>query len=243
VEILFAFSEKQPRRTATELSTDLGIPIPSVHRYVALLRQMGLVADTRKGLYQLTPRIFSLSRAVRTSNTLLDIARPHLTRLSAELDESVLLVQFIAGAPVCIDRYESSQTIRPSFQPGQSLPPLRGASAKVLLGGLSRAERDAYVLQHRRHAGSSSAQVDWERQAALAGERGWATSSAEVNEGVWAAAAAVRDNDHVVAAISVACPAYRLTHEDQANILRQVISGAQGITDAVSAQAAGYLGG
>lgn len=37
IELLFAFTEDHPRQTARELSEAAGIPMPSVHRYVALL--------------------------------------------------------------------------------------------------------------------------------------------------------------------------------------------------------------
>ncbi|MFI6347575.1 IclR family transcriptional regulator [Streptomyces sp. NPDC050560] len=222
LEILFAFTEQRPRRTVKELSADLGIPAPSVHRYVALLRQMGLATDTRKGLYQLTPRVLLLGRAARTANTLLELAAPHLAGLAAELDETVLLVQFIAGLPVCVDRCESSRVLRLSFQPGQMLPPLRGASVKVLLGGLTADERRAYVDRIVRQGQAAPPPDDWEREVELAGRQGWSTSTQEVDEGVWAAAAAVREHGTVAASVSVPCPEFRLTDDGRAAILARV---------------------
>lgn len=239
IEILFSFSEKAPRRSVKELSELLDVPIPSMHRYVALLREMGVMTEAANGTYHLTPRVLLLGRAASRANKLLDAARPHLEALATDLDETVLLVQLMAGHPICVDRYESGRVLRLSFQPGQPLPPLRGASVKVLLGSLAPAERDAYVrrVAPREHPGLSDA--EWEEQLRLAGERGWATSLQEAEEGVWAAAAAVTDSDRTIASVTVPCPAFRLTASAQANILERVKKTARLISEEIQLRESG----
>ncbi len=222
IETLFAFTEDSPSRSVKELSAQLDIPVPSMHRYVSLLRQMGVVTDASKGVYQLTPRVLLLSRAASRANPVLETARPHLAALAMDLDETVLLVQLIDGSPICVDRYESTRVLRLSFQPGQSMPSLRGASIKVLLGGLSPAERAAYLRRAASRPGSEAVGDAWDREVQLAGERGWAISMQEAEEGVWAGAAAVMDHGRVVASVTVPCPAFRLTESSQRNILKHV---------------------
>lgn len=241
LDILFSFTEDSPRRNVRELSALLDIPVPSVHRYVALLRQMSLLADTSKGVYQLTPRVMLLGRAASRANTLLETARPHLTTLATDLDETVLLVQLIAAGPICVDRYESTRILRLSFQPGQSLPPLRGASVKVLLGSLSDAEREAYIRRVGPKEHPRFSDLEWEEQLLLAGERGWATSLEEAEEGVWAAAAAVADHDRVVASVTVPCPAFRLTESVRGDILEHVKKTASRISEDFKARQAGHF--
>jgi DNA-binding IclR family transcriptional regulator len=53
-------------------------------------------------------------------------------------------------------------------------------------------------------------------------DRGWATSEAEVDDGVWAAAAIVNDGAGLSGALSVAGPAYRLDEDKRAAILTRV---------------------
>jgi DNA-binding IclR family transcriptional regulator len=216
VDLLFAFTEEHPRRTARELSDAVGIPMPSVHRYVALLREIGLIADVRRGQYQLTPRVFGLSRAVHASNRILDIADPYLHALSIELNESVMLVQQIADQPLCVARHEAARAVRTSFVPGQAMQPLRGASAKVLLAGMAPQERRAYAA---RVDPTGSHGPAWEEEIEAIAAQGWATSDHELSEGVWAAAVPVTDHGRVVAAISVACPDFRMTPETRANVI------------------------
>lgn len=243
IDILFSFTEDSPRRNVKELSTLLDIPVPSMHRYVALLRDMGLLADTTKGIYQLTPRVLLLSRAASRANTILEAAGPHLASLAAGLDETVLLVQLIGSDPICVDRYESSRVLRLSFQPGQPLPRLRGASVKVLIGSLPPAEREAYLQRAgalERPPGSGG---DWEKELLWAAERGWAVSREEAEEGVWAAAAAVTDRKRVVATVTVACPAFRLTESAQEEILEQVKKTAAHISEELDGRASVYQPG
>ena len=241
LEILFTFTETSPRRTVKELSALLDIPVPSMHRYVALLRQVGLLVDASNGRYQLTPRVLLLGRAAGKANTLLEAARQHLITLASELDETVLLVQLIAGGPICVDRYESTRVLRLSFQPGQSLPPLRGASIKVLLGSLPGVEREAYIRRVGPTEHPSCSDAEWEQQLSLAGEHGWSTSMQETEEGVWAAAAAVVDKDRVVASVTVPCPAFRLTDSAKMDILEHVKKTASRISEDYQARQSGHF--
>ncbi|WP_350226673.1 IclR family transcriptional regulator domain-containing protein [Naasia aerilata] len=55
---------------------------------------------------------------------------------------------------------------------------------------------------------------------------GYAESNAEVDAGVWAAAAAVRSYGALVGALTVVAPAYRLTEEHRKQIGEAVRAGA-----------------
>lgn len=222
IEILFAFTEDSPLRTARELSEEVGIPVPSAHRYIALLRDLGLITDIRRGVYRLTPRISLLSRAAQAANSILEIAEPHLRALCAELNETVMLVQRVGDHPICVARHESARAIRASFQPGQALPPLRGASAKVLLSGMSPSQLEAYLARMNADPETEPPSPAWLAEIDTIRASGWGSSSHEVNEGVWVAAAAVRERNQVVAAVSVACPEFRTTEQSRAQVIQRV---------------------
>jgi DNA-binding IclR family transcriptional regulator len=48
LDVLFAFSEERPIASVKELAEEVGVPLPSAHRYIALLRETGLVAETER---------------------------------------------------------------------------------------------------------------------------------------------------------------------------------------------------
>jgi DNA-binding IclR family transcriptional regulator len=233
--MLFAFTGQRPVASVRELAHKLDIPVPSAHRYVALLRDMGLIEEGARGQYHLTMRVAALSRAAREATPLMHIAEPYMRELSAELEETVMLVRLVHGLPVCVHRIETARRIRLSFEIGQHLPPLRGASVRLLLGSLTAAERRRYVDQALEGGarppvvGREDFLAEVERDAA----RGWAVSNEEIDEGVWAASAAVREGGHTVAALSVPCPAFRLDQAGRDHVIELASQAADRLSHAL----------
>lgn len=205
--ILLAFSTERHTRSARDLARATGIPLPSVYRYVALLRELGLLVGNERGLYHLSVRLSALAKAAETAETLVDFADPVMRRLSAATGETVILVRMIARSAVCVHRVESRHNLRTSYEPGQPLSLERGASAQLLLAGMTAEARRDYLAPLAARDRGAAARL--EERAVVAGERGWAVSGEEIDSGVWAAAAAVRDRTGIVAALSVPSPLIR----------------------------------
>ncbi|WP_052371329.1 IclR family transcriptional regulator [Amycolatopsis taiwanensis] len=212
LEMLFAFTENKPSASVRDLAETLDIPVPSVHRYVAMLREMGLLEEGTRGQYHLTMRVAALARAARQATPLVDLAEPYMRRLAEQIGEAVLLIRMVGGQPVCSHRVESPGRFRLSFEPGQSLPLLRGASIRLLLGPMTPTQRENYVDS----AIQSGAQPPLHGRERFLREverdlkRGWSVSNEEIDEGVWAPAAAVYEDGNVVATLSAPCPLFRM---------------------------------
>ena len=223
LRMLMAFSPERPTARVEELARIVGVPLSTAYRYLALLRDTGLVADHRGGEYHLTAKVFSLAQAARLAGGLHAIVRPVLHALREQTGESVLFLRRVGLSAVCSDMVESGRPMRLSFVPGQPMPLYRGAGAKLLLATMDREDVESYLsgkgvlppsLARRR------ARIA-DELAALA-KRGWAISEGEVDDGVWAAAALVRSGDEVMGAVSVAGPSFRLTAEKRRMILARV---------------------
>lgn len=213
--ILLAFSTERHTQRARDLSQATGIPLPSVYRYVALLREMGLLVGDERGLYHLSARLSALARAAEMAETLIDTADPVMRRLSAATGETVILVRLVAGSAICVHRIESRHNLRTSFEAGQPLSLEHGASARLLLASMTAEARHDYLAPLAGRDPEAAEQL--EKQAVIAGECGWAVSEEEIDTGVWAAAAAVRDRTGIVAALTVPSPLVRAPealHED-----------------------------
>ena len=61
--VLQAFSPQFHTLTARDLSEATGIPLPSMYRYLALLRETGMIVGDDRGSYHLSARLISLARA------------------------------------------------------------------------------------------------------------------------------------------------------------------------------------
>jgi DNA-binding IclR family transcriptional regulator len=219
-----AFSPGRHTMTARDLAERTGIPLPSMYRYIALLRETGLLIGDDRGAYHLSARLISLARAAEAAESIIEIADPVMRELAMECGETVILVRLIARCPVCVHRVESAHHLRAAFEPGQSLPLERGASAKVLLAGLTPQVRRDYLAQFAKADPEGMGRL--EAAVRLAAERGWAVSEQEIDRGVWAASAAVTDGHSVVAALTVPSPLVRSPVDLQERLLGQVRSAA-----------------
>lgn len=218
--VLQAFSTRQHTLTARELAEATAIPLPSMYRYIALLRDSGFMIGDERGAYHLSPKFISMARAAEAAETLIEIADPVMQELVRECGETVILVRLIAGTPVCMHRVESEHHLRAAFEPGQSLPLLCGASGRVLLAGLP--ERQLREVFARLAQSDPAEAVALEEAIAKVAARGWATSEEEIDRGVWAASAAVTDGRATVAALTAPSPLVRAPSAQQERLLGQV---------------------
>jgi DNA-binding IclR family transcriptional regulator len=228
--VLAAFSPQHHTLTARDLAESTGIPLPSMYRYIALLRETGLLVGDDRGAYHLSARLISLARAAEAAESIIEIADPVMRALMGECGETVILVRLIGRVPVCVHRVESSHHFRATFEPGQPLPLERGASGMVLLAGLGAELRQELLATMNREAAARL-----EQSAAEAAARGWAVSEEEIDRGVWAASAAVTDGRSTLAALTVPSPLVRAPVELQDKLLGQVRAAARELSDLVRA--------
>jgi len=231
--LLMAFSRERHTLTARDLSDATGVPLPSVYRYVALLRDMGLLIRDGRGSYHLSARLTALARAAEAAETLHAFADPVMRQLAGETGETVILVRLIANSAVCVRRVESTHPLRTSFEPGQPLSLERGASARLLLASMSDEMLRDYLAPLVRQDPRAAARLT---ERVIAARRdGWAVSEEEIDTGVWAVSAAVRDSTGIVAALTVPSPLVRAPAAMQEQLLRQVRDAAGKINEALRA--------
>ncbi|MGH3186345.1 MAG: IclR family transcriptional regulator [Streptosporangiaceae bacterium] len=231
--LMLAFSADRNTLTAREMAAATGIALPSVYRYITLLRETGLLAGDERGSYRLSARLIGLARAAEAAESLIDVADPVMHQLAAANQETVILVRLIGRSAVCVHRVESAQRLRISFEPGQPLPLHRGASARLLLSGLAPETRREYLASLAERDPQAAAAL--EEKIVLAGQRGWAVSEEEIDQGVWAASAPVMQGKRMVAVLTVPSPLVRAPASLQDQRLGQVRGAASAISEALRA--------
>lgn len=240
LEVLLSFSRERHTQSVKDLAQATGIPLPSAYRYVGLLRDVGLLLADGQGRYHLSPRFSALARAAEAAQGIIALAHPTMRCLVDATGETVLLSRLIDQTPVCVHRIESSQRLRFSFDPGQPLPLDRSATSRVLLSSAPPGLREA-LLAHLRDTCPERAPV-LEREIAQAARRGWATAEEELDEGIWAASAAVRDGrTNVCAALTLTSPIARTPRGRQDYLLQMVLEAAGEITGLLTRPRAAIL--
>jgi DNA-binding IclR family transcriptional regulator len=194
----------------------LAMPKSSTHRLLSELATLGIVRRTQDGRYSLGPRLLYWGEAAAETFDLRTVAEPPMRRLRDEVGESVHLYIRDGDTRVCIAAVEARHELRPFIQLGRPLPLRVGAAGKLLL---AFAESDIQEAELERALESRDALPNapgaaLARQLDDIREQRWATSIAEREDGVAAAAAPVVDSTgRIVAALCISGPTTRLTPE------------------------------
>jgi DNA-binding IclR family transcriptional regulator len=232
--VLLCFSGSRPTWTITEIAEELELTASSAYRYVGQLKESGLLEAGPNSSYRVTDKVMALAEASESGrSTLIDLALPVMTTLRDEIGETVLIARRSGEVAFCVERVESHQAVRLQFERGQPMQLHSGSMPRLLLSYMPVHERERYIdrirpiLSPDRLAMISREALD--HTAAL----GHSESMAEIDEGIWGCAAAIRRGHDVVAVIGTAGPAYRLDADRRLGIRRLIVDGAARISEAL----------
>lgn len=101
----------------TRVSEETGVSKPTAYRILKTLESGGYVLrDDARREYSVGPALFGLSRALRTSNDLLQLARPVMQSLNEDFGETINIGVINNGKVVYLDTIESAQRLRSTVQ-------------------------------------------------------------------------------------------------------------------------------
>jgi DNA-binding IclR family transcriptional regulator len=218
VRIIDSFSASRRAWTLTELSEHLDLPKSTLHRFLCSLEAHGILRqDEESKRWHLGYRLFVWGCLAEKSTALHDVARPIMHQLTAETGETTLLTVYHAQEVICVEKVESSHSVRLALDVGARHPPHAGASSKVLMAFLPEDEIQTIVqnqglpwLCTNTITDRDELNAELERIRA----QGYAQSVEETDEGAWGVATPIRGwNGEVVAAIGVAGPIPRFGDE------------------------------
>ncbi|MBS1820859.1 MAG: IclR family transcriptional regulator [Acidobacteria bacterium] len=128
-----------------EIAAEVNLVKSSVFRILYTLKEAGYVEQEGSGVYRLTLKTSGLARPNTDRLRLADVARPHLTRLREDLDESVALAERRSQSVVLIDVLETSHPLRLSFQIGDDCPVHATALGKAVAAFLPSQELNLFL--------------------------------------------------------------------------------------------------
>ena len=235
LEILMMFGEQRPSVTASEVAGYLDVARSTAYRYIQSLTNAGFLEEGASGGFQLGPRILELAHIARRSGSLAEYARPVMRQLASATGETVLLTRLTGHTAFCVDRADAVQRVmRLSYEPGQTLPVNAGAGAYVLLAWLPETEVDqiiAHVAFEAFTANTITTASGLKKKLKETRRLGFAVSRAELDLDVVGIAAPIRDSaDRVVAALSVAASASRVSDRDVPGLAKAVVGSAELVT-------------
>ena len=147
VEVLELLAARQNRPAGMrELSEALGAPRSSVYALMQTLVASGWVRTDESGqLYSIGIRALLAGTTYLDSDPVLRIVQPHITDLSARLDETIHFARLERADVVYLATRESSQYLRPFSRVGRRLPAFTTSLGKSLLAEQPEDELDAHL--------------------------------------------------------------------------------------------------
>jgi len=229
LDILMMFTDTQPVLSGNAIAEQLGVARSTAYRYLQSLVNTRFLEEAPGGGFRLGLRILEIARLARRSYGLSEVALPAMTTLSEQVQETVLLTRRAGDLVVCVDRVEAgTRAVRISYERGSTLPLNAGASALTLLAWSSPADVRTLLSNTHLHQFTPATLTSVDalmRRLAEIREQGYSVTRAELDPDVLGIAAPIRDeNGQVVAAVSVAALASRISAKSEPRIIKQVLS-------------------
>lgn len=235
IAILKAFSAEEPELGVGELSRRLHLAKSTVFRLLSTLEAGGLVVQNPEtDRYRLGVDLVGLADNVMIFANVRRVARPHLGNLASKLRETVSLTILDGAEAINVEQFvpPGRLVVRVGWV-GRRMPVHAVSSGRAIIAFLPE-ERLASLLAGELESLTSHTKTDpgaVRVELARVRERGYATAFEELEEGMNAVSAPVRNHEgNVIASVSVSGPASRLTPEHVAQIAPDVIRTADEIS-------------
>ncbi len=201
--------------SVAEISTEVGVHRSTISRLLSALEGRGMVEVAgSRGRYRLGSGLLRLASSVSGPLDVTVQGAEICERLAAELGETVNIAVTRGDSAVNVYQAAGSGAITVDSWVGRPTPLHATSSGKILLASFDDRALDA-ALAHRLDAFTPQTvtdPVELARQLVEARSRGFAVTIGELEEGLNAIAAPVRDaGGSVIAALSTSAPGYRLT--------------------------------
>ncbi|PKH43765.1 transcriptional regulator, IclR family [Nocardioides alpinus] len=217
----------------TELAVELGVHKSTAFRLVATLEAHRLVEQTSdRGRYRLGMGILRLAGATTARLDLVQEARPIARQLAVDTGETVNIAVLSESSALYLDQVAGTSALQPHNWVGQHIPLHATSNGKVLLSGLDEAALDAALGKLATYTPHTiTGRAEFREELARVREQGYAVAVDELEIGLTAVAAPIRNaHGDVVASMSVSGPSFRLPEDRLDEVLRLVVGAAREVS-------------
>jgi IclR family transcriptional regulator, pca regulon regulatory protein len=212
--VIRAFDAGHPELTLSDVARLTGLTRAAARRFLHTLVELGYMrTDGRK--FALRPRILELGYAFLSSLSLPEMALPHLEQLVEKVHESSSVSVLDGEDVVYVARVPTKRIMTVAIAVGTRFPAYATSMGRVLLAGQDDAWLDGYLATTEFRPLTGRTIQDPEtlrRELGRIRGQGFALVDQELEDGLRALAAPIRDADgSVIAAVNVSTPAHRRT--------------------------------
>jgi IclR family transcriptional regulator, pca regulon regulatory protein len=226
--VIKAFGPDTPELTLTEVAQRTDLTRAAARRFVLTLQDLGYVSTDGRH-FQLTPRVLELGYSYLSSLSLPTVAKPHLEKLVAKVEESSELATLDGEEIVYIVIVTGPRILTKALNVGARMPAHATSMGRVLLAGLDDEQLEAYLANARLPGFLPKTITDparLRRELQRVRTHGYAVIEEELEEGLRAIAVPIRDRSgRTIAAVNISTHIVRRTIEsltdDVLPLLRQ----------------------
>ncbi len=217
----------------TEIAGELGVHKSTAFRLVATLEQHRLVEQSGdRGKYRLGVGVLRLAGATTARLDLVQEARPLTRQLALDTGETINIAVLSESSALYLDQVAGSSALQPHNWVGQHIPLHATSNGKVLLSGLDQQRLDQVLgslSTYTSHTITRKAAL--RDELAKVREQGYALAIDELEVGLTAVAAPIRNNHgDVIASMSVSGPTFRLTADRLGDVTQALVDAADEVS-------------
>lgn len=213
----------------TRLAGELGVHKSTASRLVTALERRGLVEQViERGQYRLGAGIVRLAGATDARLDLVDASRAACRSLADLTGETVNVAVLSGGSALYVEQEAGGGRHSGYNWVGQRIPLHATSNGKVLISELSVTERDDLLEELVEYTPATvTDRAALERELAGVVELGYAAAIDELDVGLAALAAPIRDSrDVVIGSLSVSGPTFRFDEARRAEALQPLMRAA-----------------
>lgn len=236
-ELLEAIADNGGFVAVSTLAVESGLPLPTVHRLLRTMVNLGFVQQLPSRQYALGPRLIRLGESASRSFGV--SVEPFLAELVERTGETANLAVLEGDVVVYVAQVPSKHAMRMFTEIGRRVLPHCTGVGKALLAQLSNDQVRQIVGRTGMPARTPSTITSYEALIAdldLIRARGYSEDNAEQEIGVRCIAASIPGVD-MPSAVSISGPSARLTHDAVAEFAPVVKSVAASVGRALSGTA------
>jgi DNA-binding IclR family transcriptional regulator len=234
LQVLLRLAAAEEPMGVTELAHHTKLSKTMVFRYLRTLQALDLVTvEKNSERYQAGLRLWEMGQQVGKRLPIREIALPIMRELRDHFNETVNLGVLDGRSVVYVEIVESHQALRLQATVGSRDMVYSTALGKAMLAFLPESDIPNHVPSRLtpRTSNTLTTLTALRHDLLLTRERGYALDKGENEEGAYCVGAPIRDHQgRVVAALSIASPAFRVNEAFKQEIPATIIAAAATIT-------------
>lgn len=214
--VLLAFDADLPQPTLAELARATDLSRPAVRRILLTLQKLGYVTSVGPH-WALTPQVLTIGQHYAASHGIVEIAQPHLVRVTERTGESASLSQLSGTDTVYVARVNVRRVLNLNVDVGTHLATHATSSGQVLVAYAGADVADAVVAAGlpRLTARTITDPIAFRDRLHDVRSRGYGIVDSELEDGFLSAAAPVLDSrGTAVAAVAYSTSVARHSREE-----------------------------